>query len=191
MLDISIETFSTFFGNTSEDVEQSLFNFKSTCEVFNITGDNVTCQLFLQNLHGDALEWYNLVIPNTITNWDALENSSAKNFIPIVHSYVFSDAFNVATHPPSPIWTQENEVTDLEKEYNQILEYFFESIHMAENENKNSNLQEENFILSYTPYEDLSSNKFENDIDESPPNEKKYFSQHIHVKFFVTNGENP
>jgi hypothetical protein len=43
MPDIPIEKISTFFGNTSEDAEQHLFNFKSTCDVFNISEDNVTC----------------------------------------------------------------------------------------------------------------------------------------------------
>jgi hypothetical protein len=50
MLDISIEFFSTFFGDASEDAEKHLFNFKSTCHDFNLTKDNVTCILFLQTL---------------------------------------------------------------------------------------------------------------------------------------------
>jgi hypothetical protein len=40
----------------------------------------------------------------------------------------------------------------------------------------------EDFILSYTPYEDLSSNKFENEIEEPPPNAQEDFSQHTHCK---------
>jgi hypothetical protein len=54
-----------------------------------------------------------------------------------VHSYFFVDDFNVASHPPIPIWPQENEVTDLEEDSNQRLEIFSESIHMTKNENKN------------------------------------------------------
>jgi hypothetical protein len=50
MPDIPIEKFSTFFGNTSEDAEQHLFRFKCTCDIFNLTEDNVTCRLFLQTL---------------------------------------------------------------------------------------------------------------------------------------------
>jgi hypothetical protein len=50
------------------------------------------------------------------------------------------------------------------------LDDFFESSHIVEDEDENSNLQEENSSLLYTPYEDLSSNKFENEIDEPPPN---------------------
>jgi hypothetical protein len=53
---------------------------------------------------------------------------------------------------------------------------FSKSSHIAEDEDENSNLQEENFSLLYTPYEDLSSNKFENEIKEPPPNAQEYFS---------------
>jgi hypothetical protein len=123
----------TFFGNISEDAEHHLFNFKITCPDFNLTEDNVTCQLFLQNLHGDALEWYGSLLPNSIISWDVLENPFAEKFISRVNSYVFVDVFNVVSHPPSPIWTQENEVIDLEENYNQILEYYSQSIHMVEN----------------------------------------------------------
>jgi hypothetical protein len=55
---------------------------------------------------------------------------------------------------------------------------------VAENENENSKLQEENFSLSYTPYEDILSNKFENEIEEPPPNTQEYFS-------LVIDDENP
>jgi hypothetical protein len=68
MPNISMKTFSTFFGDTSEDAEQHLFNFKSICHDFNLTEDNVTCRLFLQTLQGDALEWYISLIPNSITS---------------------------------------------------------------------------------------------------------------------------
>ena len=67
-----MEKFSTFFGNTSKDVEQHLFRFQCACQIFNLTKDNVTCRLFLQTLHGNALEWYSSLPPGTITNWDML-----------------------------------------------------------------------------------------------------------------------
>ena len=92
MPNIPIEFFSTFFGDSSEDVEQDLNNFKGTCYDFNLIEDNVTCRLFLQTLWGNALEWYSSLIPNSITSWDVLENSFAEMFIPKVHSYVFVDA---------------------------------------------------------------------------------------------------
>jgi hypothetical protein len=116
-----------------------LFRFKSTCDVFNLTEDNVTCRLFAQTLHGNAREWFYSLFPGTITSWDVLETSFAEKF----------------SHPPSPIWTQDNEY----------------------------------FILSYTPYEDLSSNKFENEIEEPPPNAQEDFSQHAHVENVATNDE--
>jgi hypothetical protein len=50
MSNIPIEFFSTFFGGSSENVEQHLINFKGTCYDFNLTEDNVTCILFLQTL---------------------------------------------------------------------------------------------------------------------------------------------
>jgi hypothetical protein len=77
MLEISIELFSTFFGDASENVEQRSFKFKITCHDFNIIKDNVTCRLFLQTLRGNALEWYSSLIPNSITSWDVLEDSFA------------------------------------------------------------------------------------------------------------------
>jgi hypothetical protein len=43
MPNISIEMFPIFFGNTLEDGEQHFFKFKSTCDVFNISEDNITC----------------------------------------------------------------------------------------------------------------------------------------------------
>jgi hypothetical protein len=41
MLDISIEFFSTFFGDASEDAKKHLINFTSTCYDLNLTEDNV------------------------------------------------------------------------------------------------------------------------------------------------------
>ena len=48
--------------------------------------------------------------------------------------------------------------------------------HVAEEEDENSKLQEENSSLLYAPYEDISSTKFENEIEEPPPNTQEYFS---------------
>jgi hypothetical protein len=70
--DIPIEKFSTFFENTSQDAKKHLFRFNNTCDVFNITEDNVTCRLVLQTLRGDALEWHCSLLPMTITNSDVL-----------------------------------------------------------------------------------------------------------------------
>jgi hypothetical protein len=47
-------------------------------------------------------------------------------------------------------------------------------------------LQEKYFNLSYTPYEDSSSNKFETENEEPPPNEREDFSQHTHMEYVVT-----
>ena len=58
MPDISIEKFPTFFGNTLKDAEKHFFKFKSTCDVFNISEDNITCRLFTQTLHGNDCEWF-------------------------------------------------------------------------------------------------------------------------------------
>jgi hypothetical protein len=44
------------------------------------------------------------------------------------------------------------------------------SSHVVEDKDETSKLQEENFSLLYTPYEDISSNKFENEIEKPPPN---------------------
>jgi hypothetical protein len=52
----------------------------------------------------------------------------------------------------------------------------FKSSHVAEDEDENSKLQEENFSLIYTPYEDISSSKFENEIEEPPTNTQEYFN---------------
>jgi hypothetical protein len=110
MHDIPIENNSTFFVNIYKDAEQQLFRFRSTCDFFNFIEDNVTCRLFLQTLCGNVLEWYNSLLFGTITCWDVLETSFSETFIPRVKSYVFVDDFNVVSHPPSPIWTQYNEV---------------------------------------------------------------------------------
>jgi hypothetical protein len=133
-----------------------LFKFKITCDVFNISEDNVTCRLFAQTLHGNACEWFFSLLPGTITSWDVLETSFAEKFIPRMHPYALSSVFNVVSHPPSPIWTQDNEVSDLEEKSNQRLENFSESSHTAENENENSNFQVQDLSFSYTPYEDIS-----------------------------------
>jgi hypothetical protein len=73
MPNISMEKFSTFFGNTLEDAKKHLFRFQCACEIFNLAKDNVTCRLFLQTLRGNALEWYSSLLPGTITSWDVLE----------------------------------------------------------------------------------------------------------------------
>jgi hypothetical protein len=119
MPNIPIEIFSTFFGDASEDAEQHLINFKGTCYDFNLTEDNVTCILFLQTLREDSLEWYISVMPNSITSSNVLEASFAEKFIPKVHSYVFVDVLNVASHPSSPIWKRDNEMPNFEEESNQ------------------------------------------------------------------------
>jgi len=67
-------------------------------------------------------------------------------------------------------------VTNFEEESNQRLDEISKSIHVVEEEDENSNLQEENFSFLYTPYEKISSNKFENEIEETSPNVQKYFS---------------
>jgi hypothetical protein len=53
---------------------------------------------------------------------------------------------------------------------------FFNSSHVVEDKDENFKLQEENSSLLYTPYEDISSNKFENEIEEAPPNTQENFS---------------
>jgi hypothetical protein len=129
------------------------------------------------------------LLPGTITSWDVLETSFAEKFIPRMHSYALSNFFNVVSHPPSPMWTQDHEVNDSEENSNQRLENFSESSHPAKNENQNSNLQEKYFSLSYTPYEDSSCNKFEIEIEDPPPNAQEDFSQHTHMEYVVTNDE--
>jgi hypothetical protein len=170
MANIAIEFFSTFFGDASEDVKQHLINFKGTCYDSNLTKDNVTCRLFLQTLREDALEWYSSLMSNSITSWDVLEDSLVEIFIPKVDSYVFVDVLNVVAHPSSPTWKQDNEIPNFEEEYIKEWMKFFKSSHVAEDEDENFKLQEENVNLLYTPYEDISSNKIENEIEEPPPN---------------------
>jgi hypothetical protein len=60
---------------------------------------------------------------------------------------------------------------NLIKEWMKILS----QVMLLKTNTKNSKLQEENFSLLYTPYEDISSNKFENEIEESPPNTQEDF----------------
>jgi hypothetical protein len=117
-----------------------------------------------------------------------LETSFAKKFIPRMHSYSISDSFNGVSHPPSPIWTQDNEVDDLEEKSNQRMENVSSS-HISENKNENSNFQVQDFSLSYTPYEDSSCNKFEIEIEEPPPNAQVDFNQHTHMKDVVIDDE--
>ena len=93
-------------------------------------------------------------MPNSITSWDALEDSFAENFIPKVHSYVFVDVLNVVSHPPSPTWTKNDEINDSEEGYHETLQDFFESNLAAENEGNNSKDQEKHTNISYTPYEE-------------------------------------
>ena len=86
-----------------------------------------------------------------------------------MHSYVFVDALNVAAHLPSLVWKQDNKVTNFEEESNQRVDEILKSIHVVEDEYEAYKLQEENFSLLYTPYEDISSTKFENEIEKPPP----------------------
>ena len=83
-----------------------------------------------------------------------LEDSFAENFIPNVHSYVFTDVLNVAAHPPSPTWTQKDEMNDSKEEYHETLQDFSESNIVVENEGKNFKDQEKDINISYTPYEE-------------------------------------
>jgi hypothetical protein len=105
-----------------------------------------------------------------------LEDSFAKKIIPKVHSYVFADVLNVSSHTSSPIWNQDKEFNNFKEEYNQRMDEIPKSSHVAEKEDENSKLQEENFSLLYTPYEDILSNKFQNEIEETPPNTQEDFS---------------
>jgi hypothetical protein len=61
-------------------------------------------------------------------------------------------------------------VTNFKEESNKRLDEIYKSSHVAEKEDENSKLQEETFSLLYTPYEDISRRKFENEIEEPPPN---------------------
>jgi hypothetical protein len=49
------------------------------------------------------------------------------------------------------------------------------SIHVVEDEDETSKLQEENYSLLYIPYEDISSSKFENEIERPPTNIQEDF----------------
>jgi hypothetical protein len=71
---------------------------------------------------------------------------------------------------------QDNEMINFEEESNQILDEFSKSSHIAEDEDENSNLQEENFSLSYTPYDDILRSKFDNEIKEPSPNIQEDFN---------------
>jgi hypothetical protein len=115
-------------------------------------------------------------MPKSITSWDVLEGSFAEKFIPKVHSYLFTDVLNVASHPSSPIWKKDDKVTNFKEESNQRVDEISKSSHVAKKEDENSKLQEENFSLLYTPYEDISSSKFENEIEEPQPNTQEDFS---------------
>ena len=75
-------------------------------------------------------------------------------FIPKVHSYVFANVLNVDAHPPSPTWTQKDEMNDSKEQYHETLQYFSESNIVVENEGKNSKDQENDINISYTPYEE-------------------------------------
>jgi hypothetical protein len=79
-------------------------------------------------------------------------------------------------------------VSYLEEKYDQRMEKNSSS-HTTENEYENSNLQEQDFNLSYTPYEYLSSNKIKNEIEQPPPNAREDFSQHTHMKDIVIDDE--
>ena len=90
----------------------------------------------------------------SITRWDLLEDSFAETFIPNIHSYVFVDVLNVVSHPPSPTWTQKDEINDSEEGYHETLQELFESNIVVENEGKNFKDQENDINISYTPYEE-------------------------------------
>jgi hypothetical protein len=86
----------------------------------------------------------------------------------------FSNALNVVAHPSSPIWKKYKKMPNFE-ESNQRGDEIIDSSHVVEDEDETFKLQEENFSLLYTPYEDISSRKFENEIQKPPPNIKEYF----------------
>jgi hypothetical protein len=48
-----------------------------------------------------------------------------RNFISKVHSYVFANFLNVVAHPPSPTWTQKDEMNGSKKEYHETLQDFY------------------------------------------------------------------
>jgi hypothetical protein len=64
-----------------------------------------------------------------------LEDSFAEKFIPKVH--FFADVLNVVSHPPSPTWTQKDEMNDSEEEHHETLQDFSKSNLVAENEGHN------------------------------------------------------
>jgi hypothetical protein len=63
-------------------------------------------------------------------------------FIPKVNSYIFVDVLNIVSHPSSPMWNQDNKMTNFEEQSNQRVDEIFKSIHVAEDEDENSKLQE-------------------------------------------------
>ena len=139
-----MENFPILFGNIDEDAEQHLFKILCACDVFNLSKENITCQLFAQTLHGNAHEWFYSLLPGIITSWDVLETLFTEQYFSRVHEHALVVGFHEYAHPPSPIKMYEERVLEEESNQtlklfsksNQRLKLFSKSNHLVESENE-------------------------------------------------------
>lgn len=71
-----------FLGNISEDAEQHLIRFNNAYDIFNLVEYDVACWVFVLSLHWNALEWFSLLLPRTIIDWEVLESLFIEKYFP-------------------------------------------------------------------------------------------------------------
>jgi hypothetical protein len=79
---ISMDKFSMFFGNTSEDAKKHLVKFDSACDIHNVAENDVACRLFILTLTENASECFYSLMLRSITSWDVLENLFVDKYFP-------------------------------------------------------------------------------------------------------------
>ena len=99
-----------------------------------------------------------------------------------MHPHGLAGGSNEDSHPSSPMKMQDHEKRYLKEESNQRLELFSESNNIVESKNENFDAQLKDLNFSYPQYKNILSHKFDNEIEESPPNAQKYFRQHAQVE---------
>jgi len=80
MKNISPSVLPNFRGLPNEDLDQFLFEFKIICKTYDYELDNQKLKLFTSTLKDNAMRWFMVLAPNSITTWAQMEREFLEKY---------------------------------------------------------------------------------------------------------------
>lgn len=74
----SLKIIPHFIGETSITLIEHIIDVANICSVHDVIEKNVVVRLLVTSLKGKELQWYRVLPPNTINNWDRLGEKLCK-----------------------------------------------------------------------------------------------------------------